>query len=199
MIWRHAHQRSFVFLRRHELHRAEDIGEQIGVTQDGSLWRSGRAAGEQLHGNCFFRLGQVVRRRATRIGRTDEVSPRLYNMPGAQARRTRTIANDERRRDAFQQRPEILIRQPVIQRHIRHTGQRRAEQSNRRRFGAFVEQRHMTGAARLDLQRRATRRRQKRAIGPAPSATHQSDALRRRISGHAEHQRNIHLSILDRG
>ena len=112
---------------------------------------------------------------------------------GAQKFYPRGVADDERGCDAAEQCGEIGIGEPVVQRHVGNAGDGRAEQCDRCRLAAFLEQRDMGAAAFGDRAGGALGRREKLAIGPAPAIADQTYPVRVRIGGHLQNERYIHV------
>jgi len=194
VIRRHADQRRFLRCRRRELHGAEDVRQQIGMTQQGRLRRRRRAAGEDLHGNAFAFALVAGRRVGSRLGVRDKLGTRAQHvrLVGVEAAHALDVADHAGRCDAAQQRCQIGVGEAVVQRHVRNAGERRTEQRDRRGLAALVEQRDMRAAAARQRLRRAARGARERAVRPAPAVADQPDAIGLGVGRHLQQKRNVH-------
>ena len=194
VIGRNRHQRGIFLVCRSKFHRSQNIGEQIGVGENGRLWRRGGAAGEQLDGNALsavkFRfIGGFGRLSPCHEIGTAERGVALVCGNGGDPV---GVAHHQRRGDSVKQPGQILIRQTIVQRAIGHAGQRRAKQGDNAGLAAFIQQGDMGSAALMDDFDRAARRREQFPIGPALAVTDKADAVGRGVCRHFEEKREIH-------
>ncbi len=124
VIGRHAHERRFVRSGRAKLYGAEDVRQQIRMAQYRRLRRRGGAAGEQLNGD---RVVGFVRRNvgfdplfrgADKCG----AGPGHAALVGGESLNPAHVADEAGGCDALEQRSQIGVGEPVVERHIRDAG-----------------------------------------------------------------------------
>jgi hypothetical protein len=156
------------------------VRHEVVVAQNRRLGGARRAAGEQFDGDAALVIGRVpgqFRPGGEQFGRGD-AGHRIADQQGA--------------RNARQQRRDLGIGQPVVDRHIGHAGKRRTEQRHRRCRAVDREIGQPCRPCRAHPRRRPPRRNQQFGIGQVMLAMADGDAVAHRIGGHFEQGEQVH-------
>ena len=149
------------------------------MLENSRLGRSGGAAGKELDRNAQARIVLAIGVRNRLLHRQREIIARIDRvaLPRRKPGHPVAIADHQRRSDAGEQRTQIGVSQPVVERAIGNPCQRSAEHRDHARLARFVEQRDEVCAAAADQFARAARGGQQGAISPALALTNQANAL----------------------
>ena len=192
MIRRDADQGRFLFSGRGELHRAQHVGDQVLVAEQHSLGLRRGAAGVNDDGGCVL-AGRAVADLAAVGARLRQPGVGGHRVDsGSLEVRERTGAGDpERLLMPGEQRVQLPVAQPVVERDERHPCPRRGEQRDREGGTVHVQvddglrARSRTSAA-PECDRRASWAavippdlRPARTRWPNPSAAMSSSSVRR--------------------
>ena len=193
MIRRDADQGRFLFSGRGEFHRAQHVGDQVLVAQQHALGVRCGAAGVNDDGGCVLD-GRAVVDLAAVGARLRQPGVGGYRVdPGSLKVRERTGARDpERLLMPGEQRVQLPLAQPVVERDERHPCPRRGEQRDGEGGTVHVQVDDGLRSALAHQPGPGVRSLGKLGRGHPAGLAPGQDALAEPVGGHVEQQRQTH-------